>query len=186
MPRLALVFLFGVLLCGAATAGCRTKDPAEADPVPDKPEPATVATASATGAAGAGAHKARGIELLTAPPGNVPAVVKAARDEARTRGRKLLVYIGATWCEPCQHFHHAAEAGELDAEFPTLSLLVFDADRDGDRLRAAGYAPGYIPYFGVPDEAGGPTRDATEGAVKGEGAVAHITPRLAKLVADAH
>jgi thiol-disulfide isomerase/thioredoxin len=173
MTRLALAFLFGVLVA------CRTTDPAEADPSTQK-SPSATATATATAAT-----KAKGIELIPAPPGDVPAVVKTERDAARARGRKLLVYIGATWCEPCQRFHHAAEAGELDSEFPTLSLLVFDADRDGDRLRAAGYAPGYIPYFGVPDEEGKATSNATEGGIKGEGAVEHITPRLAKLVADA-
>ncbi len=131
------------------------------------------------------AQKAKGVELTTAPPGDVPTVVRTARDAARARGRKLLVYIGAVWCEPCQRFHHAAEQGELDAKFPNLSLLVFDADTDGDRLKRAGYAPGYIPYFGVPDQDGRATSNATEGAVKGEGAVDHITPRLTKLVAEA-
>ena len=173
MTRLALAFLFGALVA------CRTTDPAEADPSPQKSAPV------ASTAASSAATKARGVELIAAPAGDVPAVVKAERDGVRARGRKLLVYIGATWCEPCQRFHRAAEAGELDAAFPTLSLLVFDADRDGDRLRAAGYAPGYIPYFGVPGDDGKATRDATEGAVKGEGAVEHITPRLTKLVADA-
>ena len=173
MTRLALAFLFGALVA------CRTTDPAEADPSPQKSAPPASAAASSA------ATKARGVELVAPPEGDVPTIVKAQREAARARGRKLLVYIGATWCEPCQRFHRAAEAGQLDATFPTLSLLVFDADRDGDRLRAAGYAPGYIPYFGVPGEDGRATSNATEGAVKGEGAVDHITPRLTKLVADA-
>ncbi len=174
MTRLALVFLLGALVA------CRTTDPAEADPSPQK-SPPTATTAPSSAAA----VKAKGVQLIAAPAGDVATVVKTQRDEARARGRKLLVYIGATWCEPCQRFHHAAEAGELDAQFPNLSLLVFDADRDGDRLRAAGYAPGYIPYFGVPGDDGRATSNGTEGSVKGEGAVDHITPRLAKLVADA-
>src|SRR5258708_3032885 len=41
---------------------------------------------------------------------------------ARAAGdkKKLIVYVGATWCQPCQHFHKAAEAGELDSTFPDL------------------------------------------------------------------
>lgn len=128
-------------------------------------------------------RKASGVELVDPPPGDVAAVVRTARAEAQAHGRTLLVYIGATWCEPCQHFHHAAERGELDASFPKLTLLTFDADRDGDRLRAASYAPGYIPYFGWPGPDGRGTGNGIEGSVKGEGAVDNIAPRLHELIA---
>ncbi len=175
MTRAALAFLFLLV-------ACRTSEQIEADPAQQKSSSSATATPAT---AAAPALKSKGVELTPAPPGDVPAVVKVARDAARARGRKLLVYIGAVWCEPCQRFHHAAEQGELDGKFPNLSLLVFDADLDGDRLKRAGYAPGYIPYFGVPDENGRPTQSSTEGAVKGEGAVDHITPRLSKLLADA-
>jgi hypothetical protein len=127
--------------------------------------------------------KAHGIELVPAPPGDVAAIVRAARKAARAHNRSLLVYIGATWCEPCQRFHHAAEEGKLDDTFPTMSLLVFDLDADGNRLHAALYAPGYVPYFGVPDESGRATGKSLAGSIKGEGAVAQMTPRLLELVA---
>jgi thiol-disulfide isomerase/thioredoxin len=173
----------------SALVACRTTDSAEADPAPPAKHDASAAkaasAASAPSAAIAFGVKAHGVELVNAPPGDVPEIVLAARAAARAHGRAMMVYIGATWCEPCQRFHHAAESGSLDDEFPTLSLLVFDADQDSPRLRAAGYAPGYIPYFGVPGDDGHGTSIATEGGIKGDGAVGHIVPRLLPLVEKA-
>ncbi len=175
MKRLALALLLA--------ASCRTTESIDSDPPPKKPAPtATVAPAAAKVEVGA---KARGIEMIPAPAGDVAEIVKAARASARAHGRSLMVYIGAVWCEPCQRFHHAADEGKLDDKFPTLSLVVFDLDADGDRLKRAQYAPGYIPYFGVPGDDGHATSNATEGAIKGEGAIDHITPRLIELVEKA-
>ena len=167
--KAAAFFLFVLL------SACRTSESIDSDP----PKPAAKPAAAPVASVG---QKVRGVELIDAPPGDVATLVRAARDQAKAHGRKLLVYIGATWCEPCQHFHHAAERGELDEKFPTLSLLVFDLDRDGERLRAAQYAPGYIPYFGAPGEDGKATSNATEGSIKGDGAVGNITPRLEHLI----
>ncbi|HEX4512152.1 MAG TPA: thioredoxin [Polyangiaceae bacterium] len=160
---------------------CRT-EAIGSDPAPQKSSSPT--STGATGLEGIGA-KAAGVELIPAPPGDVAAIVKSARTEARKKHRALMVYIGAVWCEPCQHFHHAAEAGQLDAKFPNLTLLVFDLDNDGQRLRRAQYAPGYVPYFGVPGDDGHATSTAMEGSIKGEGAVDNISPRLVELVAKA-
>src|ERR1051325_2532921 len=85
-------------------------------------------------------------------------------------GRSVLVYIGATWCEPCQRFHAAANKGLLDASFPNLTLLEFDADKEGERLLNAGYGSRLIPYFGVPGPDGRATGKHLEGSVKGDGA----------------
>jgi thiol-disulfide isomerase/thioredoxin len=158
--------------------GCRTSEPIESD----KPQPK--AEKAPAVAIGFGA-KARGVELVNAPSGDVADLIRAGRAEAKAHGRKMLVYIGATWCEPCQRFHQAAERGELDDKFPTLSLLVFDLDADRSRLSAALFGPGYVPYFGVPDEQGHGTSNALAGSIKGEGAVDNIAPRLAELVQKA-
>jgi len=178
-----------IVILTFALGACRTSDSAEADPVPFHPDAGATGATNATNAANEPdfqfGTKAHGVELVNAPPGDVTKIVLAARSAARAHGRAMMVYIGATWCEPCQHFHQAAERGELDDTFPTLSLLVFDADNDSQRLRAAGYAPGYIPYFGVPGDDGRGTSNATEGGIKGPHAVDHIVPRLAPLVEKA-
>jgi hypothetical protein len=115
--------------------------------------------------------------------GDVDAIVRDAQAAAERDHRRVVVYVGATWCEPCQRFHHAAEEGELDAQFPDVDLLVFDADRDGGRLQAAGYAwKKYIPYFALPGPDGRASGKEFEGGIKGEGAVSHLTPRLLGLL----
>jgi thiol:disulfide interchange protein len=123
------------------------------------------------------------LELSHAPAeGEVSAVVRSELLRASQDGRQLLVYVGATWCEPCKRFHRAAESGQLDAHFPSLRLLEFDFDRDGERLRAAGYTSRYIPLFARPGKDGRASGRQIEGSVKGEGAVGNIAPRLNELL----
>jgi thiol-disulfide isomerase/thioredoxin len=123
------------------------------------------------------------VEIAAAPPdGDVPTVVRDELRRARGQGRELLVYVGAVWCEPCQRFHRAAAAGALDREFPRLRLLEFDADRDGARLVQAGYTSKLIPLFALPSDDGRASGRQIEGSIKGEGAVAEITPRLRALL----
>jgi len=172
--------LFALLMM---TIACRTSESIESDPAPQKS--AAPVVAPVTGGLDAIGAKATGVELIPAPQGDVATIVKSARVEARKKHRALMVYIGAVWCEPCQHFHHAAELGQLDAKFPNLTLLVFDLDNDGQRLRRAQFAPGYVPYFGVPGDDGHATSNAMEGSIKGEGAVENISPRLLELAAKA-
>ena len=123
------------------------------------------------------------LELVALPHVDAIAPV-VARELARARAdhRDLLVYVGASWCEPCTRFHDAAAAGELDADFPRLRLLVFDAERDHDALVAAGYDSDLIPLFVVPADDGRATGRHIEGSIKGDGAVAQITPRLKALL----
>ena len=161
---------------------CRTSESIESDPAQKHAAPGSSTTTATVVEVGT---KTTGVELIPAPPGDVAEIVKSARAAAKAKHRALMVYIGAVWCEPCQHFHHAAELGQLDAKFPNLTLLVFDLDADGQRLRRAQYAPGYVPYFGVPGDDGHATSNAMEGSIKGEGAVENISPRLAELVAKA-
>jgi hypothetical protein len=119
------------------------------------------------------------------PGGDVDAVVRQALASATSRRRRVVVYVGATWCEPCQRFHRAAQNGELDSQFPDLDILVFDADRDGERLGAAGYTwKKYIPLFALPGDDGRASGKQFEGGIKGEGAVSYLVPRLQALLAQ--
>jgi hypothetical protein len=128
--------------------------------------------------------RAKRVEFVPAAPGDdVPALVRIELLRAENDQRDLLVYVGAAWCEPCQRFHRAAQAGQLDPSFPTLRLLEFDADRDGDRLTRAGYTSRLIPLFALPNPDGRASGRYIEGSIKGDGAVGEIAPRLARLVA---
>lgn len=127
----------------------------------------------------------RKVEFLAAPPsGEVAPIVNREQERAAREGRKVLVYVGATWCEPCQRFHHAAQSGKLDAAFPGLRFVEFDSDRDGERLASAGYVSRFIPLFARPGSDGRASGRQIEGSIKGEGAVDEIAPRLRQLLAD--
>ncbi len=161
------------LLAAAALTACDRAPPdVQKDPVAKPEAPAVPAIV------------ARGVRLEKAKAGaDAATLVRTERDAARALGRELVVYVGAPWCEPCQRFHEAAQAGELDEAFPTLTLLEFDLDVDRDRLVAAGYQSTYIPLFVLPGEDGRATPKRFEGSEKGSGAVARITPRLRTLLA---
>src|SRR6185312_5947952 len=64
------------------------------------------------------------LELVDAPPtpagGTAATWIAGEVTRAQHDGKQLVVYVGASWCEPCQQFHAAAAAGTLDAAFPTL------------------------------------------------------------------
>jgi hypothetical protein len=122
------------------------------------------------------------LELVDAPAGDVAAVVAPALAAARAEGKHLLVYVGASWCEPCNRFHAAAAAGQLDGEFGDVRFLVFDKDRDDDALAKAGYTSKLIPLFAIPRDDGTASGKQIEGSIKGDRAIAQIAPRLHELI----
>jgi thiol-disulfide isomerase/thioredoxin len=123
------------------------------------------------------------VEILPAAEGDVAKLVQTELGRARHDGKQLLVYVGATWCEPCRRFHKAAAEGTLNASLPTLRLLEFDADRDNERLAFAGYFSQFIPLFALPKPDGHASGKQVEGSVKGDGAVTQIVPKLRTLLA---
>jgi thiol-disulfide isomerase/thioredoxin len=133
-------------------------------------------------AAACGTERPRGVEIVAAPEGDVPTIVKRELERAGKDRRQLLVYVGATWCEPCRRFHEAAKEHRLDGAFPQLRLLEFDNDRDGARLAMAGYTSQFIPLFARPGTDGRGVGRQIEGSVKGDGAVEQIVPRLRGLL----
>lgn len=124
------------------------------------------------------------VQLIVAPaqPEAVQALVKQKAAESKARGRTLLVYAGAKWCEPCRRFHDAAEQGALDAEFGDLDFLTFDIDVDNERLAYGNYETGTIPLIAVPREDGNSSDRYMNGSVKGAGAVNEMSPRLRALL----
>ena len=120
--------------------------------------------------------------LAASANGDVAAAVARQRAESARSGRSALVYVGASWCEPCTRFHDAAARGALDAVFGDVDVLAFDADRDRARLDAAGYTSQLIPLLAVPNVDGTASAQRMEGSIKGEGAVAEMTPRLRALL----
>ncbi len=118
------------------------------------------------------------VRFEPAPEGEVRQLVRAFVARARAEGREPIVYVGASWCEPCRYFHAAAERGDLDGSLPALALLEFDRDRDGDRLDAAGYGSRMIPLFVSPEPDGAPSARRIEGSIHGPDSPQEIVPRL--------
>jgi thiol-disulfide isomerase/thioredoxin len=144
---------------------------------------ALVACQSSSNPPPAPAPKLELIDAQPTPVGQTPAA-QIAREYHRAQAdhKKLVIYVGAPWCEPCQRFHEAAAAGKLDSMFGDLRLLVFDNDRDGESLVGAGYSSQLIPLFALPKPDGTSSKQQIEGSVKGADAVQQIAPRLQKLV----
>ena len=161
-PRLRLAVC--VAAASLAAAACDKKE----EPV--KPEP-PAATAPALR-----------VEIVKTTGGDVAETVRREVVRAKVDRRDLLVYVGATWCEPCQYFHDAAAAGQLDATFPGLRLVEFDLDRDREALVRAGYSSKMIPLFAVPREDGSGSNEQIDGSIKGPSAVQQIAPRLKELL----
>ncbi len=118
------------------------------------------------------------IRFERAGPGELAPLVRAFAARAATEERRPLVYVGATWCEPCRYFHAAAERGDLDDALPRLALLELDLDVDGPRLVEAGYGSRMIPLFVVPDPDGRGSDRRIEGSIHGPGSPNEISPRL--------
>lgn len=118
------------------------------------------------------------IRFEHAGEGEVVAVVLAFVSRQRAQGRTPLVYVGATWCEPCRYFHAAADRGELDSTLPSITFLEFDRDHDGARLDAAGYSSRMIPLFVSPNDDGTPSDRRMEGSIHGPGSPQEIVPRM--------
>jgi thiol-disulfide isomerase/thioredoxin len=134
------------------------------------------------------ASAGRSDKLIGQPPrfvrageGELGSAVNKIRDAEKGKAQ-VLIYVGATWCEPCQRFHHAVEAGELDQILPDVVFAEFDADVDEARVVAAGCKGKLIPLFSWPDQQGRCTEQRIEGGIKGDGAVENIRERLVPLI----
>jgi thiol-disulfide isomerase/thioredoxin len=76
--------------------------------------------------------------------------IRTERLRAKAEGRVLVVYVGASWCGPCRRLHAALDSGALGVTLSNTKVLAFDADRDRDRLLAAGYSFQYLPFVALP------------------------------------
>lgn len=114
---------------------------------------------------------------------------KDVADEVRgilgvSTDERVVVYVGASWCGPCQEFHAALERGDLDTDLAGVKFVEYDADVDSERLETAGYGGRLIPRFALPGSEGRFGGKKIEGGIKGSGAVKHIMDRLLPMLGD--
>jgi len=171
MPRFGARALLVTGLCLLSSVACNGRQSAQKD------------ATKAASAAPVKSHAKPELAHRTQPQAPLEQFVQQHVEEADASGKRVLVYVGAKWCEPCQRFHKALESGQLDEALAGTKFVEFDADRDAQELRQAGYASKYIPLFSVPDQSGHASGRAIEGSVKGDGAVREsLVPRLLALL----
>ncbi|MEB2312557.1 MAG: thioredoxin family protein [Sorangiineae bacterium] len=164
-----------LVLAMTILTGCHSSAPSE-------PESRPVSSARAAPPPAPGAAP----RFIEAPPGeDVAAFVRAELTRAEEARATVVVYVGAKWCEPCERFHRALAAGELDRELRGVRFIGYDLDRSGELLAEAGYESPMIPLFCLPDAEGRGTSRRMAGSIKGPGAVGELLPRLTALLAEA-
>lgn len=127
---------------------------------------------------------AKGPELRAASIAGqeVSAHIKQQLTLAAREGRRLVVYVGASWCEPCHDWHNAVRNGTTGA-LPAVRFLEFDLDKDGEALARAGYRTNMVPYFALPNEDGTAAGAHFAGVRKGGSYVSQIREQLSAMLA---
>src|SRR5258708_37813291 len=99
MPRWAVLFV----MVGFTAPGCRAQETGPTDVAPEGGGRPIPGAAQRTGR----------LRFAAAPEaGDVASIVREALARAADEKRRLGVYVGARWCEPCRTFHEAAGRGE--------------------------------------------------------------------------
>jgi len=157
-----------------------SQPPEASERTPSPPKQAVVAPPPASVDAARRAPEMRVVShALTT---SVQAHVVSALAEAEADKRRLVVYVGAPWCEPCRRFHDAVKAGELNDALEGVRFLEFDHDVHQEGLKSAGYLRRFVPLFAIPDPDGSASERLHQGAIKGPGAVDFIMPHLKALL----
>lgn len=115
--------------------------------------------------------------VTAAADGDALSTIRTERLKAKADGRVLVVFVSASWCEPCKRMKEEIHAGRLDAQLGKTTLLAFDADKDGDRLGSAGYKYSFIPFVALPGADGHPV-ESVEAKGKGSNAWRELLGKL--------
>jgi protein disulfide-isomerase len=84
--------------------------------------------------------------------------VPAALAEARAANKPVLLYFTAEWCVPCQYMHRNVFPDAALADTIAKSYIPVRIDHDQRADLIAQYQVDGIPWFGVLDANGKPTR----------------------------
>jgi thiol-disulfide isomerase/thioredoxin len=167
---------FAFVLALTLLAGCsRSSDPGKAQ--------ARATSAGSASPNGAAAGAPPSFVRYRGQGGAIEPWVQEQVELAEAAHVRVLVYVGASWCEPCQRFHEAVQRGELNGPLNGLRFLEFDQDHDASALKTAGYVYQYIPVLALPDPDGRNHGRMISGSIKGPRAVQeNLVPRLQALL----
>lgn len=167
----------------AAVVGCTPKPPADEGIKADGPshasgsKPTPTMPLASSSAQPPELERARLLLVPAASDGDALSTIRTARLQAKADGRVLVVFVSATWCAPCKKLKEEIATGRLDARYATTTLLAFDADRDAERLLAAGYSFKFVPYVALPAADGHPA-DSQQATGSGSGAWRELLGKL--------
>ena len=113
---------------------------------------------------------------------NVAERVRAELTRAQREKKRLIVYVGALWCEPCERFLKASKTEDFGQEFASVRFLKFDLDKHASALGRAGYDSQYIPLFVLPNKDGRASEKRSVGSKQGQAAVAYLKERVLSLL----
>ncbi len=175
LPALAMLFALASL---RSLSACNH---ASSDSGNEKPAPGS--DASAVPSAGAANGPPPTFVRYPGQSGAIEPWVQEQVELADAAHTRVLVYVGASWCEPCQRFHAAVQRGELNGTLNGLRFLEFDQDHDAAALKTAGYLYEFIPVLALPDPDGRNHGRMISGSIKGPRAVQeNLVPRLQALL----
>ena len=159
-------------------SACTPKSGGE-DVKPDVTSPVSVSTTAAVSASPSPPPGERGKVVVETAKADSDAIsaIRTARLQAKAANRVLVVYVSATWCDPCKKLKAEIEAGRLDDRLGKTTLLAFDADKDGERLLAAGYSFKFVPYVALPGADGHPA-DSQQATGSGKDAWKELLGKL--------
>lgn len=163
-PSRVFVAAAGVTLLLAS--GCDSKAASEASPEPSRSAAMTAEKASSWVKVGSGGEA-------------LQSRLKAEVGKAAERRQKPILYIGATWCEPCAALKKYKSDPRMAEAFEGTYVIELDLDDwKLDELKALGLRAGVVPVFhalGADGRASGKTID---GGAWGDNIPENMAPPL--------
>jgi hypothetical protein len=122
---------------------------------------------------------ARGFELDEVAPGRPLAVVLSdGAAKAKAKGLRPFLYIGATWCQPCQKLHRSLDDERMVDAFRGTYVIHLDLDAWERELPSVGLRVAQVPVFFQLDAQGKPTGKSLDGGAWNEDVPAEMAPPL--------
>ena len=117
--------------------------------------------------------------------GSLAASVKGEVAKALAAGKKPVVYIGATWCPPCQAIKRYKSDPQMAAAFAGTHIIELDVDDwTAPDLAALGYKAASVPVFIAVDKDGKAKGPTIDGGAWGDNIPANMAPPLTKFFAS--
>lgn len=142
-------------------------------------------TSTTTGAAPARTKSAAEDWSVIDKGGSLATLVEAEVAKAEATGKKHVVYIGATWCPPCQAIKKYKSDPQMVTAFAGTHVIELDVDDwTAPDLTALGYKASSVPVFIAVDKDGKAKGPTIDGGAWGDNIPTNMAPPLTKFFAS--